>query len=465
MLKKNFLFMFLVFLCFTGCIHPGKERLKIPEVSVPQKYNFQSKGNFKGKKWWMDFNSSQLNSLVEKALKNNNSIKSSFESLKKAEAALKKAGAPVYPELDLKGNASINQNHNNSASIETKSSSFGLAASYELDLWGRIDSEKKAALFSKNAAQKDLEAAAITISAEVVTAWKNLIFADKKLRILKEVKQKNIHQLKILRTKFQKGSVKASDVYEQKKVTLFTSTKIRALESNMEVYKNRLSFLVGERVDDDFIGDIPMFPDFPETGIPMDILSNRPDVNASLMRLKASQEKLLASYENLFPKITLSGSLNLTSDDFSLSFDKWISSLASGITMPLFKGGYLRNEVKRSLAQRNEYLFNYANTILKAVNEVEDSISREKMQRDIVKTLDKRLLASQSSTFYSRLEYISGSSTYISYLDKLNAFNALKINLITEKSNLIEYRISMYRALGSSWTEEFVENRERTGNE
>jgi NodT family efflux transporter outer membrane factor (OMF) lipoprotein len=454
-MKKIVLFLSLILI--SGCSAFDKKNTAPPEIKVPKNYNFESNGKREINKWWEEFNSPELNTLVEKGLKNNHSIKKSFASLKKAEALARKTGANLSPDINLKGDSSISQTHSKDSTRETKSTSLGLAASYEIDLWGQIKSQKEAAFLSSKASSKDLEAASITIASKIVNTWKDLVSNKIKLNLQKKIENENKNQLELLKLRFKNGMVNASDIYDQEKDLLNITSQINLIESEIKILKNSLAFLTGEsRISDLNEVKLPELKEIPETGIPADLIESRPDVNAAKLRLLSSQLNLYSAKKDLLPKLSLSGSVSITSDDFSLSLDDWISSLAANLTAPIFNGGSLKEEVKRSKAERDEYLYSYASAIFSSINEVQDAIAREEHQNINILILKKRIESAKKALFYARNEYLSGNSDYISVIERYNALKNLEILLVNEETNLIEYRVSLYRSIGNNWTDNFV---------
>lgn len=132
--------------------------------------------------------------------------------------------------------------------------------------------------------------------------------------------------------------------------------------------------------------------------------------------------------------------------------------MAANLTAPIFNGGKLKQEVKRSLAARDENLYKYASTLYSAINEVQDAASRETHQKEKIRLLLKRIESSKMALIHSQHEYRSGDSDYISVIERYNALKKLEVSLVTEKTKLIEYRVSLYRSIGNKWTNDFVKD-------
>lgn len=456
-MKLKIFTIILMAIFFSGCASFQSEKEKNHEVKIPEKFTMDFYGTAQIDKWWEDFNNEELNFLVESSLKKNNTIKKAFETLKKTKSVLAKEKSELFPDADITGGVSETKTD----STTSKASSIGLGASYEIDLWGKINSRVQAAKFSENAARSDLETSAVTIASETVNTWISLVSVNSRLEVFYEILKENEKQLEVLKFRYTNGMTNASDVYDHKKETISLQETINSLELEKKLLLNKLTYLTGIDSVSSETAVLPNLPPMPETGIPSALLESRPDIKASFSRLMASEQNLDSAKKNMLPSLSISGSISLSSSEFSLSLEDWISKLAANLTAPVFKGGYLKEEVKRSRAERNEYLYSYKDLVLLAFKEVSDAVSEEKSQKEKLLLVEKRIEASKASLFYAQNEYKNGSSDYISYIERYNYLKNLESVLISEKSALLENRTSLYRALGSTWTKNFVKNMEK----
>ncbi|MFO7885199.1 MAG: efflux transporter outer membrane subunit [Desulfobacteraceae bacterium] len=454
----KFIVTVLALMFLLGCAAGSKDSTLLPEMDLPAEYIIKSDKTSKIEKWWEDFNNSELNALVEKSLEKNYSLKAAFASLKKARAVAAMSSADLFPDLDIEAGTSRTNTHKDGHTDISESSSLGLAASYEIDLWGRIKSERDAALLTEKAVEKDLEAAAVTVSSQVVNAWKDIVFSRKRLKLLKALERANADQLEILRQRYASGMVNGSDVYDQKKNLLSVKADIKALSSQISVLQNKMACLTGESNPLPVLGEnICRIALLPDAGIPTTLLKSRPDVNAARLRLMSAHENLGSARAALLPRFSISASLSTESDDFSVSFEDWMSNLAANLIAPVFQGGYLKNQVKKSEAEKEESLHNYASIVLTAVNEVRDALAREKFQKQRIDFVRKSLEAAKAALYHSEIEYINGSSDYVSYIERYNFMKNIEISLVNEMADLVSYRVALYRSIGNKWTKGFVE--------
>jgi NodT family efflux transporter outer membrane factor (OMF) lipoprotein len=450
--------VFLILVLVPGCADMrGKPAPSTPDP--PERYMKPAGNGMEIGKWWQDFESAELNRLVASALEDNFSLKTAHARLQKAKAATRKAEADFLPSLTAEADASHQKNHTRKESVETESVSPSLAASYEIDLWRRIDSEVKALDLTQKAARKDLEAAAVTVAAEICNAWIDLVAARERLALSENIERRSVRQLDVLKERYKNGIAKGSDVFDQQKALEGVRSDIVSLKAEIASLTNRLVFLTASsgpealRLSE---SSLPELPPAPDTGIPADLLDMRPDVKAARFRLAASARELEAAGREWLPKLSISSSLSFQSDEFSIRWQDWLFNLAANLTAPVFQGGRIRQEIRRSEAARNEALHEYTGSVFEAVKEVREALIRERHQRKVARLYQKRLKASRAAVFFSDLEYRNTSADYVSFIERWISLKNLEKSLIVDKSKVFKYRISLYRAMGNTWTEDFA---------
>ncbi|MCF8044753.1 MAG: efflux transporter outer membrane subunit [Desulfarculaceae bacterium] len=456
----------MIFILLSGCANlKGPSAPAVPEP--PERYGETAASGIEIGKWWRDFESAELNRLVASALEDNFSLKTARARLRKAKAAAQKAKADFFPSVNADADASYQKNHTRRQSTKTESVSPSLAASYEIDLWNRIDSGVRALDLTQEAARKDLEAAAVTVAAQISNAWIDLVAARERLALSESIERQGERQLEVLKERYKNGIAKGSDVFDQQKALESIRSDMVSLEAEIAALENRLVFLTASSDTEELRlteTSLPTLPHSPDTGIPADLLELRPDVKAAGLRLAASVKELEAAGKEWLPKLSISSSLSFQSEDFSIHWQDWLFNLAANLTAPVFDGGRIRQEIRRSAAARDEALHEYAGSVFEAVKEVREALIREKHQKQATDLYRQRLKAARAAVFFAELEYRNGSEDYVSYIERWTSLKNLEQSMIVDKSQLFKYRISLYRALGNTWTKE-LDTRTSTGAE
>ncbi|HUW83492.1 MAG TPA: efflux transporter outer membrane subunit [Phycisphaerae bacterium] len=505
----------IVATCCGGCASFLPARQAPPEGQIPESFALGDAEGVRTNQWWQEFGSQELDALMQEALTENLSLRQLWARLDQAGSTTVKAASGLYPELTVNGDASYSRtvttvegepspslkSQLGSAVIsgvskgirsglsggtdssggtsggisvgggggstgqsspsrlvrETKSFGLSLAASYELDIWGRVASGYRAARFDFEASRDDLESTAMTLAAEVVQRWLTIIEQRQLKKILDEQLETNKTYLELVELRFRKSLVSALDVYQQRQTVSDVQRQIPLIEAQEQVLRHDVAVLLGKPPTASLtLGtyDLETVPAFPLTGVPAELLRNRPDVRAAFARLQAADYRVAAARADRLPAIRLSGGVGYSADDIANVFDDWFVNLAGGLTAPLFDGRSRQAEVDRTLAVVEERLADYRLTVLTAIKEVEDAIVQERKQAEYIDALTRQLADARNALREASQRYRKGLSDYLPVLAALERTQSLTRGLVTARRDLLILRVNLYRALGGTWTEQ-----------
>jgi NodT family efflux transporter outer membrane factor (OMF) lipoprotein len=414
-------------------------------------------------RWWDEFNDPALSALVDKALNRNLDLHQALGRLEQAVALARQAGAPLWPEATGSADASRSRSEveglTDTETARVKQFSLELAAAYELDLWGRVQSQKRAADLDASASREDLETAAVTLAATVGELWYSLAEQRAQRALLEEQIKASETLLELVELRFARGLASALDVYQQRQQLSTTRGQRPAIESQIQLIRHQLAVLVGEPPGATLVqepSELPALPPLPQTGLPADLLQRRPDVRAASSRLAAADHRVAAAVAERLPAVRLSAAAGLRSAQAGALAEGPAWSLAAGALAPVFNAGRLRAEVTRTEAQAGELLAAYGLRILTAFREVEDALAQESGQEEFVESVEQQVELGTATLREARLRYANGLSDYLPVLAALQALQQAERELIAARGRLIAYRIQLYRALGGSWPAELT---------
>jgi outer membrane protein, multidrug efflux system len=449
--------IFMVLLLMASCnpFRPGER--PAPQGALPQLYSLYTGQADPAQRWWHTYEAPELDRLVNEALSDSFSLKEAWARLRQTEAVARITGADLYP--DLTGTAGALYARQKSDREPGGADSFedyslGLVSSYEVDLWGRIRSEREAALLQVNATREDLHAAAITLSAEVTNRWIRIVSQRLQIDLLGKQLQNNLIFQELIELRFRKAMVSALDVYQQKQVVENVKAEIPLAEAEEQLLMHELAVLLGKPPGTRLGISRDVLPEptaLPTTGLPADLLANRPDIRSSGSRLKAADWQVAAARANRLPSITLTARAIYGQGDLDVLFDNWLLSLAGNLTAPILDGGRRAAEVDRRIAIADENLWNYRKTVLTAIKEVEDALVSETKQRAHIEALEQVHDAARRGLEEAVERYRNGLSDYLPVLTQLLTTQNLERNLIRQRTLLLLDRVSLHRALGGSW--------------
>ncbi len=410
-------------------------------------------------KWWLVFNDESLNQLIETALLDNFDLQSIRNRLEQARAVARKSGAASFPRLD--GSAGVSRSVSQSdglGKVTTDISSIGIAASYELDLWGRISANTQAAELDFLASQEALNAAEISLSSEVAITWYRLLDQQRQIELLKQQHLTNKKHLGAVTGRFRAGQITSTDLFQQRQKVEATLGETAQAESKLQQLKHQLALLLGQSPNANLslkVQTFPKLPAQPETGIPSELLNQRPDVRQAYFQVQAADQRVAVAVSERFPRISLTAKLDFDATEL---FNSWLTNIAANLLMPIIDGGQRKAEVDRAEAVRLEILNRYKQTVLTALKEVEDALVQEAHQQQWLDRLNKQLSFSEAVVEQTRQHYIHGEMDFFRFLGAVSSHQNLQRNQLQAERDLIEYRINLYRALAGSWNVKHVRN-------
>lgn len=421
-----------------------------PPIEAPAEFS-NSGTEIIPEKWWISFNDPSLNVLVEKALSANLNLASFWQQFQAALAVIQREASFLYPEVNATAFSEINRPEQDFS--EMKNVQLGLTASYELDLWGRIRAAVQAEEFRAQASYHDYEAAAMTLSAETAITWYELVAARKQLKLINEQIEVNRNISKLIRARFASGQIRAVDILRQEQ--LLESTRAQKVDYEMQIaiLKNQLAVLLGRPPQNDL--DLPEYnfpeiPPLPATGLPLELVRRRPDVQRAYNLVLAADREMAEAIRSKYPRISVDLAAQIGNSGASL-FQNWAYSLAGNLVAPLFAGGRLSAEVERSEAIKYQRLFQYGQTVLNAFEEVENALIREQKQMERLEVLQRQLELAEKTNKQLRLSFLNGLTDYLDVLLSLEQEQELQRELIEAKQAQLEIRIALYRALAGGF--------------
>ncbi len=331
--------------------------------------------------------------------------------------------------------------------------STGFNLNWELDFWGRLRRLNEAARAQYLASEEGRRAVATMLVGDVTTNYFNLLEADAELAISRRTLEVAKRSLELTTIRRQGGVATSLDVRQAEQFLYTATSTIAAAERQIEQFENLLSLLIaknpGPITRSRTLTDFFTPPTLPP-GLPSSLLERRPDIRQAEQQLIAANANIGAAKAQYFPQITLTGLLGVQSRALTGLFTRSAEnfSIAPSAAVPVFNAGRIRNGVRFSEAQQQEFLAAYQKTINTALREVSDALvayNRLGQQRGQQELLVKALEDAQR---LSDLRYRGGLDSYLQVLDA-------ERNLFTGQLDLARLRrdeqsaiVNLYRALG-----------------
>jgi outer membrane protein TolC len=258
----------------------------------------------------------------------------------------------------------------------------------------------------------------------------------------------------VITRQFRAGQTSITDLLQQRQLIESRIGQRAQVQANMDVLSNTLAVLLGRAPGaGEFAATAPLpgLPPAPTTGIPAELIQRRPDLRAAEIRVRAADEDVGTAIADRFPRLQMGLNASTSAADAGDLFSNWLASLAGNLTAPLFDAGQRRAEVDRTRAVLAERLNIYRQTVLEALQEVEDALVREQRQAEYVASLERQLELSTQAMEQILNNYTKGTVEFTRYLTALLAHQSLQATHLEARLNLVLIRVGLYRALAGGW--------------
>ncbi|MFO7831957.1 MAG: efflux transporter outer membrane subunit [Desulfuromonadaceae bacterium] len=433
---------------------------------LPQQFSTRIETEAPATVWWSEFGSDALNQRVERALRHNASIHEAWARLRQSQAFERIEAAALLPELNYTGDASHTRQHQEGRPLSTAEQfSLALAGSYELDVWGRVRANVRAGELATLSSFADLQAVRVSIAATVVETWIELQTRRATLPLAQQQWDAAKDQVELMRQRYLRGVANSEDLLEQEQEVTSLRTRMEEIREQITRLEFELTVLCGDmpRVEggstttysypekDILPGMEPLTP-LRGLGIPLNMLRQRPDVQAARLRLQEADWSVAAAQANRLPSLRLSADASLSAPRLNEVLDNWMANLAASVTGPVFDAGRRRAEVERARAVVDERLATYRDTVLSAVQEVEVALEQERRAETRLSEAQRTLeLRSQIYT-QQRLRYLNGNDTFVNLLNASQSLDSGRHDVLQARLDVYQARVALHRALGGRIT-------------
>ena len=481
--KENHSFILLgllvLTLVFSGCTMVGPDYIK-PTAPEPQEWIESSDSKIESKDadirtWWTVFNDPTLNALVKSAYQQNLTLQVTGIRILEARAQLGIAIGNQYPQTQQGiGDATVqrtSRNLPNAASAERFAYVYdaGVDVAWELDFWGKFRRAIQVGIADLQASIADYDDNLVFLTSEVANTYINLRTSEERLAVARANVKIQTESLRLAQAQFDTGAVTELDVFQSKGQLRTTQSAIPGFESDIRQAKNALAILLGKlpgEIDAMLIGPgrIPQMPAEIAVGIPAELLRRRPDIRLAERQLAGQSALIGVAKADLFPSFSLFGSIGYAtagSTSSTQSKNAGLSdmfknnslgySVGPSITWNLFNYGRITNSVRVEDARFQQLAVDYENTVLQAVQEVEDALTAFLRTQEQVAFLADAVRAYKNAVDLSMLQYREGLVDFQRVLDAQQNLVQQNDNLVATTGDVGLNLISLYKALGGGW--------------
>ncbi len=412
--------------------------------------------------WWTAFNDPVLTSLVDRAAASNLDLKLAEARIRQARAARGIAVAGLGPTVNASGDVvrsrSAITTGNRTQGTITNLYQTGLDSTWELDIFGGTRRNIEAADADLQGAVEDRRDVLVTLTAEVALNYIDLRSFQQRIDIARKNLKAQQHTADLTRQRFEAGFVGRLDVANADAQVATTASVIPLLESSARQTIYNLGILLGREPaalleELTPAAGIPAAPPEVPAGLPADMLRRRPDIRRAEAQIHAATARIGVATADLFPKFALSGAAGFRSNQFH-SWVDWVNrfwSIGPSASWQVFASGAIRSNIRLQEAIQEQSLFAYQQTVLTALQDVENALVASAKEADHLKALTEAVAANRQAVQLSTMLYTQGQ---VDFLNVLNAQRSLFVSedaLVQSTGTVSTNLVALYKALGGGW--------------
>jgi len=331
-------------------------------------------------------------------------------------------------------------------------------ASWELDLWGKVRRQMEAADAQQQAAIEQRNDALVSLEAEVARAYLQLRGSQAVLATLQQQIEVAQQTWELTQSQQQNGLAPTTDVENARAQLASLNAQLPQYQAQQLQAMNGLAVLLGKTpgaLDNELMNPkaLPELPKMVPVGIPATLARRRPDIRQAEATLHAQTANIGVSVADLFPSLSLTGQLGVRNTDASY-LDDWSShffSVGPSLSIPIFQGGRLVSSVKLARAQQANAALDYRQTVLTALQDVENALVSYRADQQQVIALDETTGALQRAFDLASDSYRQGISTFIDVLDAQRQLSQAKAQSTQARMQSALDLVALYKALGGGW--------------
>jgi len=405
-------------------------------------------------RWWTTFQDPVLTSLVERAIDSNLDIKLAQARVREAQASRRVAASGLGPTVDAAGSYS----RTGASPVTTDQYRTGFDAAWELDLFGGTRRSLEAATANLEAAIYSRLNILTTLAAEVAGNYLELRGFQEQLAIARRNLQAQQRNAELTRRRFEGGFVSGLDVANADAQVATTAAQVPLLEQSAHQAIYNLSVLLGQEPGGLLAelsppAPIPVAVPAAPVGIPSELLRRRPDILQAEASIHVATAQIGVATADLFPRIFLTASLGTQGDKFR-SLTDWANrfwSIGPSASWPVFASGRLRAGVEVQRALEEQALIVYRQTVLAALQEVENALIASAKEQEHYQALTAAVTANRKAVELATNLYTQGQTDFLNVLQAQGALYSSENALVLSARVLSANLVALYQALGGGW--------------
>ncbi len=407
--------------------------------------------NFGNLPWREVFTDPQLQALIEQALTSSPDIRTAALRVQEAQAPLLASKLAFIPALTLSPQGTVSSWDKGKA---TQTYSLPVTASWQIDMFGQLLNLKRQAQATLEQTLAYEQNVRVQLIANTANLYYTLLMLDRQLQITEgtaEILKKNTETMIAMKEAGFYNTTEAA-VEQSRAAYAQVQASIPDIRSSIREVENSLCLLLGEPAHgiERSVLEEQQLPNEFSVGIPLQLLSNRPDVKAAEQALASAYYNTNVARSNFYPRITLSGSAGWTNSAGAAIVNpaKLLASTVASLTQPIFQNGANIAKLKIAKAQQEEAKIQFQTTLLNAGNEVSNALDMYQACTEKVNARNMQVNSAKNAADYTKELFNLGTSTYLEVLSAEQSYLNAQLSEVSDTFSRMQAVISLYQALG-----------------
>jgi NodT family efflux transporter outer membrane factor (OMF) lipoprotein len=392
-----------------------------------------------------------LDQLVADVLARNNNLAAATIRVRRAQLQAGLADQALQPALAGSASMGTRRSLEGDAS-STRSSGVTLSASYEIDLWNKLGSQREVARWEALASEQDRQSTRLALVATTARLYWQLAFVNQRLAANTQSIGYAQTTYQLVQTQYRAGAASGLEVAEAQQALASQQASQSALQQQAVEARTALALLLDSAPGSQEVSNPAALPggELPalQAGLPASLLARRPDLRAAELRLRESFSKIDATRASYYPALSLTGSLGTSSAQLTNLLQNPVAALGLGVTLPFLQRANMQLSIKVSETQYEEAVVNFRQTLYTALGDVDNALSsRQQLALQAIR-LEESLQAARTAERLYEARYRAGAAALKAWLDAQEKRRSADIALADNRLARLNSQLALYQALG-----------------
>ncbi len=402
-------------------------------------------------RWWTRFDDAGLDRAIDEALARNNDLAAATIRVRRAQLQAGVAATALAPTFSAGLNSNASRDLDGGGPT-ARSNSASLGASYVLDLWGRLGSQRDAAVWEARASEEDLASTRLALIGTTAGLYWQLAFLEERIAASEASIAYAERTLALVRTQFAAGAVSGLELSDAEQGVVNQQAAHVQLAQQREETRNAWAILFDAAPD----AAVPAHPHALDTreppavaaGLPADLLGRRPDLRAAELRLRASLAGVDATRASWYPSISLTAGIGSSSTSLADVLKNPVGTLGAGLSLPFLNVKQRRLDIAVSQAQYEEAVVNFRQTLYRALADTANALAAREALAARAVLLQQAFEAARTSERLNEVRYRAGAVPLRNWLDAQERRRSAEIALAEMQLARLDAQVTLYQALG-----------------